>query len=376
MKLVYITNARIPTDRAHGVQIVKMCEALAKNLEVELILPARFNEIKEDLFSYYGIKKIFKIKKLFCLDLITLDKYLGHFGLWIESLTFFFPALFYIIFKKADIIYTRDKILLPLVFFKKNIIFEAHTFPQNHFLYSSPLKKLKGMVAITQKLKDLFIEKGISQNKILVAPDGVDIEMFDVRCSMSEARKKIGLPQDKKIALYPGHLYGWKGGQVLAEASRFLPEGVAVYFVGGTPEDIEEFKLRCSKFENVRIVGYLPPTEIPFWLKAADVLVLPNSAKEEISKHWTSPMKMFEYMAARRPIVASNLPSIGEILNDGNAILVESDNPQALAQGIKKALGDRQLSDKITDRAFYDVQNYTWDKRAKKIFDFFERWNS
>ena len=150
------------------------------------------------------------------------------------------------------------------------------------------------------------------------------------------------------------------------KAAEKLPDFLFV-FVGGTKEDIEEFKVKCSNVRNVRIVGHRPYQEIPYWLKSADVLVLPNSGKEEISRHWTSPMKMFEYMAAGRPIVASNLPSIREILNEENAILVEPDNPEALAWGVKEALQNSQLSDKISTRAFEEVKKYTWQERAKKI---------
>jgi len=366
MRLIYISNARIPTEKAHGIHIMKMCEVFAQMAEVELVIPTRFNKIKEDPFKYYGIGPNFKIKKLFCFDPIPLDRYLGYSALWLESLSFTLSVFFYLLFRKSDIIYIRDKSLLSLSFFKKNIIFESHTFPKNFIFYSPFLKSLKGLVVITQKLKELFVGRGTSPEKILVAPDGVDIEMFDIRISMQEARGKLSLPQNKKIVLYTGHLYQWKGVYVLAEATQYLPEDVEVYLVGGTVEDIHKFKIQNSRYK-IHVVGHRPYSEIPLWLKAADVLVLPNSAKEEISKHWTSPLKMFEYMASGRPIVASNLPSIKEILNKENAVLVERDDPQALALGIKRALEDKSLSDKILKRAFSDVQQYSWQKRAEKI---------
>lgn len=394
MKLIYISNARIPTEKAHGIHIMKMCEAFAvfegftkslnilrdlrnpSNTEVELVIPRRFNKIKDDPFKYYGVEMNFKIKKLPCIDLIPWDRYFGYFALWLESLSFTFSVFFYLLFKKADIIYTRDKSLLLISPFWKNFIFETHTFPKNYFLYHYFLKGLKSIVVITQKLKDLLMKNGVGENKILVAPDGVDIGMFDIQLSASDARKKLGLPLDKKIALYTGHLYKWKGAQTLAEASQFLSEGTEAYLVGGTKDDIKKFKIKNLKAtlrgvpagsRKINIVGHRPHQEIPLWLKAADVLVLPNSGKEEISKAWTSPLKMFEYMAAKRPIAASDLPSIREILNEGNAVLVEPDNPEALARGIIKALEDKPLSDKISERAFLDVQQYTWLKRAEKI---------
>jgi len=366
MRLTYIANIRIPTEKAHGIQIIKMGEAFAKSMEVELVVPKRLKPIKTDPFEYYGLTRDFKIKKLPCLDLIPWYKYVGLLGLWIESFTFFFFVFQYIVFKKTDLLYTRDKFFLPFTLFKKNIIFESHTFPKHFFLYSPFLKKLKGIVVITHKLKDLLIEQGIPPNKILVAPDGVDLEKFDIKENQGECRQRLNIPQDKKIILYTGHLYKWKGAQVLAEASQFLPADVEVYFVGGTKEDIKKFKIQNLK-SKVQVIGHRPYNEIPYWLKAADILVLPNSGKEEISKHWTSPIKLFEYMAAQRPIVASDLPSIREILDEKKAIFVRPDDVEDLANGINKALEDKDLAERISMQVFQDVQQYTWQKRAENI---------
>lgn len=121
------------------------------------------------------------------------------------------------------------------------------------------------------------------------------------------------------------------------------------------------------------MVGHRPHQEIPYWLKAADVLVLPNSAKEKISRFYTSPLKLFEYMASGTPIVASDLPSIREVLNEKNAVLVKPDSPEFLTAGIMKVLENPYLSDKISKQAFQDVQNYTWEKRAEKILRFIKK---
>lgn len=250
MKIIYIANARMPTEKAHGIHIMKMCEAFALGNEVKLILPKRLNKIKDDPFSYYGVVRNFKIKNLPCLDLIPFDKYLGHLALWIESATFAFFVFWHILFKKADVIYTRDKFLLLLVLFKNNLVFEAHTFPQNFFFYKIFFQKITKIIVITFQLKILFIGKGIAPGKILVAPDGVDLEKFNIGDSKEACRTKLGLPQDKKIILYTGHLYDWKGAQTLTEASQYLSsEDVGVYFVGGTAEDVRKFEIQNSKFE-------------------------------------------------------------------------------------------------------------------------------
>ena len=373
MKIIYIANLRLPTEKAHGIQVMKMCESFAQQgNELELIIPRRINPIKDDPFDYYGVARVFKIRKIPCLDLITLDKYVGHLGLWIESVSFNLFAVPYIFLKKSDIIYTRDKFFLSLSLLLKNIIFENHTFPRKYFLYRLFFKKMMGVVVITQKLRDLLIERGISPDKILVAPDGVDLEEFNVKETKEECRRKLNLPQDKKIILYTGHLYQWKGAQTLAEASSYLPEDAYVYFVGGTTKDIKEFEIQNSKLK-IKVIGHRPHAEIPYWLKAADILVLPNSGKEDISKFWTSPIKMFEYMASGRPIVSSDLPSIREILNERNAVLVEPDNSKALASAIERVLRSSDLSEKISMQALRDVQNYSWSNRAKNILWFYQK---
>lgn len=373
MKIIYIANLRLPTEKAHGIQVMKMCESFAQQgNELELVIPRRINPIKDDPFNYYGVARVFKIRKIPCLDLIPLDKYLGHLGLWVESVSFNLFTIPYIFLKKSDIIYTRDKFFLFLSLLLKNLIFENHTFPRRYFLYHLFFKKLMGIVVITQKLKDLLIEQGISPEKVLVAPDGVDLEEFDIKETKEQCRQRLNLPQNKKIILYTGHLYQWKGAQTLAEASSYLPEDADIYFVGGTAQDIKEFETQNSKLK-IKIIGHRPHAEIPYWLKAADVLVLPNSGKEDISKFWTSPIKMFEYMASGKPIISSDLPSIREILDEKNAVLVEPDNSGALASSIEKVLQSPDLSGRISAQALRDVQKYSWSNRAKNILWFYQK---
>ncbi len=363
-KLIYIANSRIPTERAHGIQIMKMCQAFAGSLEVELILPRRFNPIKQNPFAYYQVGESFKIKKLPCLPLQG-----GGLLFALQKASFFLVLFFYLLFKRADIVYTREKFFLPLRLIKKNLFFEAHTFPKNYSLYSFWFKRIKGIITITSQLKQLFQEQGIVGNKILLAADGVDIEKFQITNDKLQIRQKFELTSDKRIALYTGHLYEWKGTKILLEAAQYLPS-VLFVFVGGTVKDVASFREKAKGLANVLIIGHRPYSEIPLWLKAADVLVLPNSAKSDISKFWTSPLKMFEYMAAQKPIVASSLPSIREVLNAGNAILVEPDNPQALSQGIEQSLKNQDLSAKIAAQACQDVEQYSWQTRADNVLSF------
>ena len=124
-------------------------------------------------------------------------------------------------------------------------------------------------------------------------------------------------------------------------------------------------QLNCAS--RVTFTGLIPPAEVPARLREAGVLALPNPASA-ISSEFTSPLKLFEYMASGRPIVASNLPSLREVLRDGeNALLVEPGNPQALTAGIERIKNDPALGARLAARAAEDVRQFTWTRRAERL---------
>ena len=369
MKIIYLANARMPTEKAHGLQIMKTCEGFSnQGEEVELVVAWRSNDIKKDIFDYYGITEKFKVKRLFSLDLTPL-RILGRFAFRLQDLTFAISVFFYFLFKKQSIIYCRDPLSLSFLgWFRENIVYEMHTVPRNFFIYKKIFEKAKAIVAITQGIKDSFIKRGIDNDKILVAHDGVDFKQFDIRISKTEARKKLNLPLDKKIVIYAGLFDEWKGYTVLLQAEKFFNDReIKLVMIGGLEKQVEKLK---KEYPQVIFLGYLPYADLPINQKAADVLVIPNSGKMAISKYFTSPLKLFSHMVSQRPIVASDLPSLREVLDENNAILVEPDNPRALARGIKTALKGTDFSAKIAGRAYQGVQEYTWEKRAKNILNF------
>ncbi|MEK7581842.1 MAG: glycosyltransferase, partial [Patescibacteria group bacterium] len=345
-KLIYIANLRLPTEKAYGIQIAKMCEAFADlGVDVNLVFPYRRSPfIRENIYSYYSIKNNFTTKKIWAPDFYFVGK-LDEISFYIKSLISAVFLSFYALFKDVDLFYSRDEFpLFLLSFFRKNLIYEAHRFSRSRRLFYKRFqhRNLK-VVVITKRLKEDLMKIGFKQENILVAPDGVDLEGFDIDMSKEVARDRIGLPLGKKIVMYAGHLFEWKGADTLLQVAKTYNLQPTTYnlffvFVGGTEYDAEKFrqKARDMDLKNVLILGHKPHKNIPFFLKAADVLVLPNSAKEEMSKSYTSPLKMFEYMASGRPIVASDLPSLREVLNENNAVFVKPDDPESLAEGIKK----------------------------------------
>lgn len=391
MKLTYTANARIPSEKAHPYQILKMCEAFEENnTTVKLIVPARFETQKKmkqikDIWKYYALSRRFKIKRLPSIDFLWTNPYYPSLP-WLASLTFRLQdrsfgilATIYAIFSRSRVIYTRDffvcfLLAISKILHRKKVYFEEHMFglPYGKKISFWALKKIDGLIVTTGKLKELYIKNGMPREKLLVAADGFDPRLFTSELPKIGARRELSIPEGKKVVCYTGHLYRWKGAHVLAQSRKYLPDDCLVYIVGGTDIDIGKFKefLSDEKIEGIVLTGYVAPTLVPKYLAASDVVVLPNTSGAAISSYYTSPLKLFEYMASRRPIVASNLPSIAEILDDQNAVLVEPDNPKALADGIKRVLQNQELADKIADKAYRDGQQYTWQKRAERILAF------
>ncbi len=381
MNITYVSNSRIPTEKAYGVSIVKTCEALAKaGVSVTLFIPNVKNTSGKDIFSYYGIKNTFSVRRIPTLDAVRFG---WKYGFLLNQISFGLATFFlYDGNKKNDVIITRDEFsgwLLSLLGYR--IFYDIHGFPERRiWLWKIALQKMTGIIATNDwKAEQCRIHFHTPKEKMIIARNGFDPALFSgVSDSKNVLREKLHLPADKPIVLYTGHLYDWKGVYVLAETARLMPS-VRFVFVGGTYYDLADFKKRYGAITNITLVGQKPYTEMPLYLKSADVLALPNSgapgkdARLQIySQKDTSPIKTFEYMASGVPIVASDLPSITEVLHNKNAALVAPDDPRALKLGIEKILRDGQYADAIRTQALRDSLRYTWDMRAKYILDFVE----
>lgn len=370
-----IFYGRFPSEKAASLFATKSCEAFAGAGEkVTLLVPRRTGREKTDLYQYYHVQKNFKVVFLPVLDFLSLP-FFQRYTFLVGYLTFSISCLLYLFVKakKEDLIYSNES--LPLFFassYFPNTFYEVHDFPERKLSFYRVLMHRMRYLLVTNtwKVENIVHAFSLPSKKILCERNAVDVKEFDIALTKEEARVKLGLSTGDNIVVYTGHLYSWKGVDTLAEAAKLLPITTRVIFVGGTEGDVQRFKNVYGGVKNIVIMGHRDHKEIPLWQKAADVLVLPNTARENISKYYTSPMKLFEYMASRRPIVASNIPSISEMLNDTNAALVTPDNPKGLAEGIKKILQSKDQGVSLAERAYQDVLDHSWESRARRILQF------
>jgi glycosyltransferase involved in cell wall biosynthesis len=368
MRITYIATGRIPTQRAFGYATMKLCEQFAAlGNDVSLVLPARREDMAVSPFEYYAISPSFTIERLPASDHVDIEGPKVMFAYWRDMLSYIRALRRARIGAREGIFYTREYLLLP--FLPKNrTILELHSIPARRPLFNRCIKKASKVVVISKGLRDELIGVGIRAEAITVAPDAVDLKRFENLPPKSDARAALSLPANKPVALYSGHFYGWKGADIFAAAAKFMPDVLCV-LMGGVDHDYEKLKKEYKDTNNMLVLPFQPPEKVPLYLAGADVLVLPNRSGSAISEKYTSPLKLFEYMAAGKPIVASDLPSIREIVDETTAVFVTPDDPKSLAEGIQKVLSDPDHSHLMAEAAKEKVKQFTWEARAKSILN-------
>jgi glycosyltransferase involved in cell wall biosynthesis len=226
--------------------------------------------------------------------------------------------------------------------------------------------QLDGLVCISDTQKREVVEKhSIDPSRIAVAHDGVDCRAYE-GLSTASARERLGIDLDERIVMYTGHLYPAKDIETLVRAAADF-DG-ACYIVGGFEKDISRIKTDLEIPENVTFTGFVAPSEIPLYQTAADVLVA--TVAENPDQDYFSPLKIFEYMAAGKPMVVTRKPAYEEVLTDGrNALFVEAGSVSGLAERVGQLLGDPALRAALGENAREEVQQRDWNVRAERLLD-------
>jgi glycosyltransferase involved in cell wall biosynthesis len=391
MQLLYIANIRLPTEKAHGLQIMQNCEAFADTgVNVTLWAARRWNtaDMKaiDDVWAHYGVKQNFALKHIPCIDLMPFvpnrNDLLARLVFYLQQGTFVVIAFLLALFTPADVYYSRDPIVLlvlSLVKPQRKLAYEAHRLGAGRggrWLQSQVVRRVGTVITITHRLRHDLIQRGADSTRTLVAHDGIQQERFANMPTQAAARATLGWPSDAFIVGYVGRLQTLamdKGVGTLVEAMRTI-EGVSLALVGG-PDDIAK-TLRAHWMSlgldeaHFFSAGQVAPGRVALYLSAFDVCAMPHPWTEHFAYH-TSPIKLFEYMASRRAIVASDLPGWADVIHDGvSALLVPPGDVDRLADAISLLRDDPILRQRLADCAYERViRDYTWNARAKTILN-------
>jgi glycosyltransferase involved in cell wall biosynthesis len=225
-----------------------------------------------------------------------------------------------------------------------------------------------------------LLELGMQPDKLAREGDAVDLDAFGPIPRPEQTRKRFKLPSDVPVIGYAGQLESMKLSkgipELLGAAEILSKKNVPFHLViaGGPDAARKKFEKSLPKHvaEHVSFVGLLPATQVPHLLRACDCLVYPAPASNHpFYMRDTSPLKLFEYMAAKQPIVTADLPPIRDVLDDSMATFVPPGDPAALAEAIQQTIEHVEESEKKAKKAFETVQGYTWEKRMERIMQTF-----
>lgn len=371
MKVVYVGSPPLFSKGASAIHVFKMCQAMATlGIEAELIIPCGKN--RKDLLEYYNVEDSFRI---------TTFPYFTNSS--IRNIFHGFFASLYVKFFRSgryDIVVTRNIVFAYFAtkFFGIPTVYDAHhPLVSGAKLLFNSFKDSDNLVRFSTNsygLSKIYLGQGLPKDKLVVAHNGVEIESFKNAPSKTECREMLELPLKKKIVCYSGNIYEGRGIESLIDVAVELND-ITFLVVGGQQEDVDRYRRISEKkgARNFKLTGFVPHKDVPLYLLASDILVMPYTSKMTIkggtrAEQFTSPIKLFEYMAACRPIVATSISSVAEVLEGGvNAVLVEPDSARSLHDGITRVLDDKDLAKNIASAAASDITQYTWEERVKKL---------
>jgi len=369
MKISYISTSTIPSRAANSIHVMKMCQAFAKNgHEVLLIAPdkkvSNTLPVGSEIYEFYGVDECFRIAKIPWLN--TRGSSLLYGLLSALKAKQYSSHLVY--GRSLTGCYCSAIIGLP-------VFFESHqpvSGQGKSVIFKSLLKKkrLFKLVVISRALSNYYSNKyNIEDQKIVIAPDAADPpqKINPVRLTSSD-RLQVG---------YIGHLYLGKGMEVIADLARNC-SWADFHIVGGLENDINRWKSALEGLQNLTFHGFIAHRLVGGYLDSFDVLLAPY--QEHVSgagvrdtniAQWMSPLKLFEYMSAGKPIICSDLPVLRELVSDGEtAILCSPFEIEPWIKALTLLNQNRTLAMYLGNNARKEfLQKYTWDTRVKKLLN-------
>jgi glycosyltransferase involved in cell wall biosynthesis len=401
VRILYLADIRFPLERANGIQTFETCWALAdRGHTVTLAVRPDTHVPARDPFAFYGrppherLRIEYAPRRLLFGSTYVAQGFraAAHLSPLLRRAGYIADAIARAARARAvDLVLTRDlgvaSALLRLPRgLRPPVVYESHGYAPEvsralpGLVSGAPapsaakLRRLgrrerhvwlraDGYVTITAALANELGHHFGAREHLAVVPDGV---------RLPPDRRYVPPPdRTRPLVAYAGHLYPWKGVDILIEALARLPHVDAVIVGGHSQErDLQRVQALAGRHalgSRITFTGLLPPPEVAAQLARAHVLALPNTATG-MSERYTSPLKLFEYLAAGRAIVASDLPAIREVVRHGEqAWLVPPGDAAALAAALDHLVSHPAIAAPMAERAFAHAAEFSWARRAARL---------
>jgi len=368
MRIVCIAASFVPSRTANSIQVMKATHALAESgHQVTLFVPGNTTRDFDEIRDQYGLTTPFKVEWI--PENLVFRRY--DFALKaIHQARRLKPDLVYTMMLQAGVLAVWSGIPAILELHDR-VTGKLGPWLFTRFVRSKTPHKL---LTNTKALKDLLIndfDLDPSEMEILVAPNGVELSRYQNLSEPETARRILNLPQGF-TAGYTGHFYQGRGMELMFSLAKRMPD-IRFLWVGGQPADVNRWQQRLQEegVENVVLTGFVDNAVLPQYQAASDVLLMPYGMRIAgsgggDSSDIASPMKMFEYMAAERAIITSDLPVFHEVLNEEMAVFCPPEDPQTWEAALRAMLSDPVRRESLARTARSAVGNYTWQARAKR----------
>ena len=372
MRITYLFDRPLPANETDSEQAMHTIAALARaGAEVTLVLPTRLGEQPDvdAIRAHYCVRGSFSI--------VGVPQ--PVFG--ISDARKWWHAVFARRELRAgDVLYTRNfPTLFTAALGDQPYCYETYrpwfdTFKPLGPAFRAALTRPAAMGAVLHSAyaRERYASIGVPRERLEVVHNGYDPELLRLAPERDAARRELGLPLDRAIVAYTGHVNATKGIETIVQLAERTPS--ALFLLVGHDGKGGVIELLSRRVANVQLVPWQPFARVAFYLKAADVLLLPPSARGlAVIGNTVLPMKLFQYLAAGRPILAPSTPDLLELLRDGeNARLVPAGDMDAAVTAMSELLGDSSLAARLARGALETSRGLTWDARASKILKFLE----
>ena len=357
VKFLYISKLDFPRRVANRGQIFSMSEAFSLLSDFQLVT-YKNSMSNEDLLNFYGVCNPFSI-----LDF-------GK-GFSANKYTFVIRLILKILIFRPNFIFCREERLAKILkLFKIDYIYEAHEFFHNKTLEQIAIVNASLLTIVTQnELKEHFIENGAAAKKIKVFNTAVSFEKF--RSAKATSKLNENRSSDEIKVFYSGRFQARKGIFTSIEALKFLDKKFKLYLVGGFEGEkkaVLDFIDKHDLVGRVKIIDFVPHRDIPGYIAAADLLLVPNSGKKSDFR-LENPLKLYEYLASGKPVIVSDAEILFSQVPENCVYKFKADDPEDLSKLLGKLAKLDMINHEKKPNADLFIKDHTWKNRAKKILN-------